>query len=398
MSIFFKPYEGTRPFFFVSYAHKQSAAVVDTIRVLHERGFRLWYDEGIPAGSDWPANIAHHMQTCERVLFFQSARAMESPNCYSEICTAVRLGKPILVIHLEKSDRDDRWRELLGNSKEIFLLNTPAERAEAILASGFLTRRFRHSLVEKIPWQALGLAVSFCFFLAAAGTLFALASGIWVPYEQPEVIAPTPTPTPTPTAEPTPIPVVELGEAERFFAVTFSDSLTEKAVRKALNIPEGEIYRWQVAEIKELYFCGNMVLGDLSAVTFESDGTCRVNGAPVITGQVSDLTLLESAVRLEKLALVCQPLEDISGLSDHLLLNELSLAGSSVGALDALTNLPSLETLHLEHTDVRDLAPISSFSNLKTVTVSRSMLPLTWEDDAAFRVVLIRESSGRDEK
>ena len=48
MSTFFKPYEGSRPFLFISYAHKQSDAVVSTIRILHEKGWRLWYDEGHP--------------------------------------------------------------------------------------------------------------------------------------------------------------------------------------------------------------------------------------------------------------------------------------------------------------------------------------------------------------
>ena len=41
MSTFFKPYEGSRPFAFISYAHRQSAAVVDTIRILHDRGWRV---------------------------------------------------------------------------------------------------------------------------------------------------------------------------------------------------------------------------------------------------------------------------------------------------------------------------------------------------------------------
>ena len=61
MSDFFKPYEGNRPFLFISYAHRQSDKVLDTIRILHEKGWRLWYDEGILPGSDWPANIARHM-------------------------------------------------------------------------------------------------------------------------------------------------------------------------------------------------------------------------------------------------------------------------------------------------------------------------------------------------
>ena len=50
MSRFFKPYEGNRPYLFISYAHKQSEEVVSTIRILYEKGWRLWYDEGIPAG------------------------------------------------------------------------------------------------------------------------------------------------------------------------------------------------------------------------------------------------------------------------------------------------------------------------------------------------------------
>ena len=35
MSRFFKPYEGTRPYLFIRYAHKQSEEVVSTIRILH---------------------------------------------------------------------------------------------------------------------------------------------------------------------------------------------------------------------------------------------------------------------------------------------------------------------------------------------------------------------------
>ena len=44
MSRFFKPYEGTRPFLFISYAHLQSEEVVSTIRIHDEKGWRLWYD------------------------------------------------------------------------------------------------------------------------------------------------------------------------------------------------------------------------------------------------------------------------------------------------------------------------------------------------------------------
>ena len=390
MNRFFKPYEGRRPFLFISYAHRQSETVVETIRILHEGGCRLWYDEGIPAGSDWPANIAWHMQQCDAVVYFLSARAMESPNCYSEIRTAVRLRKPILVVRLEDAAVEPRWQELLAGRQEIPLIPDAAERADAIARSGFLKRRYYHSFAEKIPWQALGFAASLLFFLAAAGMLAALATGHWTPIPPPEPVPPAVTPAPTPA--PTLPPVVELGGAERYFAVRFPDSQQERAVRRALEAPDGEIYRWQLAELRELYFCGNVVADSLEGVRFDADGTCRVNGAPVVTGRVSDLSLLESVVNLETLALVCQPADSLAPLNGLTRLRELSLAGSPTDELSALRELPSLEILHLEHTAIRDLTPLEAFPKLKTVTVSREMLPLTWKEDLPFAVVLVKDS------
>ena len=388
MSSFFKPYEGRRPFAFISYAHRESDTVLDTIRILHEKGWRLWYDEGIPAGSDWPANIAQHMQSCERVIFFLSERALASHNCYSEMKAAARLGKPILLVRLENVTPEEKWEDILVGCPEIPLIDQASARADAILRSGFLPRRLHRRFTERIPWRVLGLIASLLFFLAAAGTLGALSTGKWSPIPAAE----SPAETAIPTMTPTPVPVVELGEAERFFAVSFPDRQQERAIRRALDISEDPIYRWQIAEIPELYFCGNLTMDSKAAVSFDANGTCRVNGAPVIRGQVSDLRLIQSMVKLERLALICQPLDDLSGLNGHRLLRSLSLAGSSVDDLSALTELPSLETLHLEHTDVRDLTPLDALSNLKTVTVSRDMLPLKWSEQAAFAVVLIRES------
>ncbi len=385
MTSFFRPYEGSRPFVFISYAHRQSDEVVDTIRILHEKGWRLWYDEGIPAGSDWPANIARHMQECDRVIFFLSERALESHNCYSEIKTAVRLQKPVLLVWLEEAVPGSRWDEILAGKQEIPLLDGVEERAGTILRSGFLPRRLLRSWSENIPWSLLGLAASLLFFLAAAGALGALASGRWNPVQTPAPTVQTPAPSATPTA----VPVIDLGEAERYFAVKFPDFQQEKAIRRALGNPASEIYRWQIAGITDLYLCGNMVTDGLDAVSFDADGVCRVNGAPVIMGQASDLRLIEDMVRLENLALICQPLDDLSPLSGHVLLKELSLAGSTADDLSALRGLPGLETLHLEHTGVHDLTPLDAFPNLKTVTVSREMLPLVWSNNAAFTVVLV---------
>ena len=101
MSEFFKPYEGHAPYIFISYAHRNSGSVLPAITPLHEQCYRVWYDEGIPAGSDWPKNIAEHMRACSAVIFFLSAHSISSPNCFNEIEAAFRQHKPILCLRLD---------------------------------------------------------------------------------------------------------------------------------------------------------------------------------------------------------------------------------------------------------------------------------------------------------
>ena len=397
MNSFFKPYEGNRPFLFISYAHLQSEEVVSTIRILHDAGWRLWYDEGIPAGSDWPANISRHMDRCEKVIFFLSKRALESPNCISEMQTAHRSQKPGLMVRLDDSELDERWEKIRGERPVIPRLTSPEERAKAILQSGFVTRRFHRKWTETVSWRKLGMAASIIFFLLAAGALGALRSGLWNPAApaQSAGIQQTEEETDPETAEETEETedpadtVVDLGEEERLFAITFPDEDQEKAIRKALGQESEDILRGQLAEIHQLFICGNMVIDSLDKVSFDQDGGCRVNGAPVIMGKVSDLSLFAYAVRLEELGLVCQPLGDLSCLDAHVLLKELSLAGSIVDDIDKLQDLPSLQILHLEHTGVRDLTPLENLPRLKAVTVSREMLPLTWSENARFTVILV---------
>jgi len=405
MSKFFKPYEGKRPFLFISYAHLQSEMVLDTIKILHDSGYRLWYDEGIPPGNDWPSCIANHMRDCGAVLFFVSSRAYGSENCYSEMCAAADQGKPILVIKLEDVTAPARWSEVLKGAPELPLIEDSLERAVAILESGFVKKSFHYTLLEKLPMNAIGIGLSFIFFLASVLLLEALVSGRWAPFEKKqerenlvmtsgltEVPISTVTPTPSPTATPTPTTVpIGWNDIETLFPVEFPDAQQEREYRRILGVSDGDILKRQLAEVKELYFCGSIACTGFDAVSFSEDGTCRVNGAPIVTGKVSDLSVIHSTVRLEKLALICQPIQDISGLDGLLLLRELSLAGSSLVELPMLENLPSLEILHLEHTNISNLEMLDNLPNLKKVTVSRDMLPLSWDKNARFEVVLIKD-------
>ena len=97
-------YEGNLPFIFVSYAHKDSREVFDLIEKLAARGYRIWYDEGIEPGSEWPENIANHLLRAEMVLAMITNDSMDSVNCRREINYAMSKGKPLLSVVLEKTE------------------------------------------------------------------------------------------------------------------------------------------------------------------------------------------------------------------------------------------------------------------------------------------------------
>lgn len=385
MTNLFKPYEGKKPYIFISYPHKESDMVVDTIRILHDKRYRLWYDEGIPAGSDWPANIARHMQGCEAVICFISNHFLKSQNCFSEIRAAVQLRKPLLVVYLEDVVLTEQWIPLLEGCKTISILDSAQERAEAILNAAFVRRRYRRTWRERIPWGVMGFALSALLFFSSAAVLAGLVTGYWDAPEQPMEAEPSV----EETREAPPV-VVDLGDAEKYFALEFPDRQQERAVRNALDVESEEILAADLSQIHGLYFCGNMVLQDMEDIAFDDAGNCRVNGARVVQGEVCDLEVIGKLAFLEELALVKQPVEDLTELGELVLLRELHLAGSDVKALDTLGEMPSLEVLHLEHTRVTDLRPLEQMPRLKTVTVSRDQLPLKWSKDAQFDVILVK--------
>ena len=382
MSTFFKPYEGKRPYVFISYSHRDSEQVLNVISALNERRLRLWYDEGIPAGSDWPKNIELHMRGCAAVLFFVSETALASPNCFSEIKTAAALKKPILLVPLESTAPNDAWKKLL--------LPNPQAKAEAaeILSWKALKRSFYRRWTDSVRGEWIGLAAAALLLLGSVIGLGAAANGFFDPPNEPTPTPPvtfSPTPDPTPTASAIPTPTIN----PELFPVRFPDSQQENAVRGILGKEKGDVLRPEFAAVRELYFCGHMILQKTEDVSFAEDGTVRVNGAKVVAGKISDLSVIGDMIYLERLALIDQPIRDLSELNSLVLLQELYLSGNAISDLSSLNGLMSLAALHIEHTNIHDLTVLESLPSLCTVTVSADMLPLTWSEDKPFKVILV---------
>lgn len=93
-------YTGNEPFAFVSYAHSDAVQVYPEIRRLHEMGYRIWFDEGIDPGNEWPEEIASAIEQAAQFIVFVTDQSVRSKNVRDEIHYALSLEKPFLAIHL----------------------------------------------------------------------------------------------------------------------------------------------------------------------------------------------------------------------------------------------------------------------------------------------------------
>ena len=96
-----KPYLGQKEYIFISYAHKDNEEVFWIIAYLQEKGFRIWYDEGIVPGTEWDKNIADHIDHCSYFIAFLSESYIVSENCKNELAYAQNQEKKRLLIYLD---------------------------------------------------------------------------------------------------------------------------------------------------------------------------------------------------------------------------------------------------------------------------------------------------------
>jgi len=99
----FEAYAGDQPYVFVSYAHADGELVFREIKKLHQAGYRIWYDEGIEPGDDWPEHIAQAVIGCSLFLLYTSPRSAASENCRNEVNLALNRKKEFLSVFLEKT-------------------------------------------------------------------------------------------------------------------------------------------------------------------------------------------------------------------------------------------------------------------------------------------------------
>lgn len=136
-----KAYDGKGSYIFVSYAHKDGAAVLPVLDYLVRRGYNVWYDEGITPGADWDRFLADKVAHCSCFLCFLSERSAASRECFKEMARAVESGVPILNVFLEPVLPPDSLREAMMRIQGI-------ERWRLTADSDFYAKLLSHNLFD----------------------------------------------------------------------------------------------------------------------------------------------------------------------------------------------------------------------------------------------------------
>ena len=123
------PYEGERPYFFVSYSHGDLAQVFPILERLEVEGYRLWYDEGIDPGSEWPETIAAHLTNASACVGMISNNYLQSDNCRRELNYALKKHIPFLPVFLEDAEMSAGVEMQLSANRSIFKYRLPTEDA-----------------------------------------------------------------------------------------------------------------------------------------------------------------------------------------------------------------------------------------------------------------------------
>lgn len=108
-------YHGPDPYLFASYAHQDIEVVFQQISFLHDRGYRVWYDEGVQPGNEWPEAIALAIERSSLFLVFISPAAVASTHVRNEIHYALDSSKPLLAVHLEQTTLPPGLRLRMGS-------------------------------------------------------------------------------------------------------------------------------------------------------------------------------------------------------------------------------------------------------------------------------------------
>jgi hypothetical protein len=297
MRAYVRAYEGSEPYLFVSYSHKDSELVLPVIWKLYERKIRVWYDEGIALGSEWPHNIETHLMGASAVMVFVSENSLTSKNCENEVTVAEREDKKIIAINLDGVSKHPKLADAYSLENDDRLIHRLTEGGP--IGSEFVgdgITGYQYSIDKKSSFNTWNLMLGLAAALAVSVgiSLFGLYNG-WFDSLLPAA-QPAPAATPTPSIAET----VAIGDSliGSIIPVMFTSVEEKAAVYKLLGWeqPYQMTYRdlLDMSRISKLEI-GNIPVTNITFATFLPDlETLTLRGS-----RISDLSPLVNCPKLK---------------------------------------------------------------------------------------------------
>jgi len=88
--------------------------VFGILKKLAESRYRVWYDEGIEPGNEWPEEVGRALTGCQLFVVFMSPAAMESRNVRNEINLATSENKGVMVVNLQPAELSEGMKLQIG--------------------------------------------------------------------------------------------------------------------------------------------------------------------------------------------------------------------------------------------------------------------------------------------
>ena len=179
MSKPFAAYQGTGSYVFICYAHHNSEIVYSDLMQLDRDGVNIWYDEGIPAGSAWRAEIATAIKGAKKLVFFISEASLNSTHCLREVDYALSNDIEIVPVYLEDVSLPgelqlvlNRVQALFRESDSLYMqhLLGALQNSSLLAPFGRASKKRRFSI--GLLLLSIALSLSVVFFLLPWGSSF----------------------------------------------------------------------------------------------------------------------------------------------------------------------------------------------------------------------------------
>lgn len=417
MKTLLRPYEGTLPYLFVSYAHKNDAAVLEIISTLQSRGFRVWYDEGIEAGSEWPESIASHLERAQLVLAFLSPAYLSSDNCRKEMHYALTKRKPVINVYLEPTELSPGMEMQIGNLFALMKYTYPSEEyfydklfsAELLDAGKFAgelpelpdapapAKKAKEKTPRGLAAAIIAVVLVGCLIAAGivghfTGLLYrftvktdavqTLADDTVAQFQNPLLEQAARDYAGKPAGELTVADLKGLtalyvcGDRYWFAAPQQGVDAAAAGVETAEMIdPSGQtvtVRRGDIRDLSDLAYFPSLTAVSVqfqSLTSLESLPACGVEVFDVSANRLTSLSGIEQLPKLTALTADGNAVTDLTGLGRCLNVRKLSLNGANVSDLSELRALTKLQDVTLSHCTRRELLIVLHKSSLTRVTL-----------------------------